>query len=246
MLTDLTMPISEETASDPSHGRTPVFLSGTVAHDRPYPELNPRNPYDGSIVSFANAGIFMCDHTGTHMDAPVHADPGGVSIDQLPLEYSFGSAIWLDVSDHCADDGEIDVRQLEDAERRGGAQIEPGDILLVWTGWSTVLPDKERYVMHHPGLTQEAGEWIRSRGVRTLGIDATTPDTVANDLPAPIHANFLKPSSIRPAVRDAPVIAIIENVVGINRIPSRRFRFLGLPLPLVGLTGSPLRAVAET
>jgi arylformamidase len=163
----------------------------------------------------------------------------------LPLEYSFGSAVWLDVSDHCADDGEVDVIQLEAAERRGGCRIEPGDIVLVWTGWSTVLPDRERYVLHHPGLSREAGEWMRSRGVRTLGIDTTTPDTVANDFPAPIHANFLKPSSIRPVVRGAPIIAIIENVIGINKIPSRRFRFVGLPLPFVGLTGSPLRAIAE-
>lgn len=245
MLIDLTMPISEDTASDPSHGRTPVFLTGTVAHDRPYPELNPRNPYDGSIVSFANAGIFLCDHTGTHMDAPIHADPGGLSIDRLPLEYSFGSAVWLDLSRHCGDRAEFGADHLAQAERHGGEQILPGDILLLWTSWSTVLPDKQRYVMDHPGITQEAAEWIRGRGVRTVGIDTTTPDTVANDLPAPVHANFLKPSSIRPVIKDASVIAIIENVVNIDKIPSRRFGFWGLPLPLLGLTGSPLRAVAE-
>ncbi|MDQ6841513.1 MAG: cyclase family protein [Actinomycetota bacterium] len=245
MLIDLTMPISEDTASDPSHGRTPVFLTGTIAHDRPYPELGPRNPYDGSRVSFANAGIYMCDHTGTHIDAPLHADPDGQPVDALPLEYCFGPAVWLDLSEHCADHGELDAGHLEAAERRGGERIRDGDILLLWTGWSTVLPDKQRYVMNHPGITQEAGEWIRSRGVRTLGIDTTTPDTLSNDLPAPVHANFLKPASIRPVVSNAPVIGIIENVVNINRIPSRRFRFCGLPLPLVGLTGSPLRAVAE-
>lgn len=245
MLIDLTMPINEETASDPSHGRTPVFLTGTIAHDRPYPELNPRNPYDGSPVSFANAGIYMCDHTGTHMDAPVHADPSGASIDQLPLEYAFGDAIWLDLSDHCADDGVLDVTQLENAERCGGERIQPGDILLVWTGWSSVLPDNNRYVMHHPGLSQEAAEWIRSRGVRTVGTDTTTPDTVANDLPAPVHANFLKPASIRPAVKSPSIIAIIENLIHIDKIPSKRFRFCGLPLPFSGLTGSPLRAVAH-
>jgi kynurenine formamidase len=187
----------------------------------------------------------MCDHTGTHMDAPAHADPAGASIDQLPLEYSWGRATWLDLSEHCADDGVFEVTHLENAERRGGERIQPGDILLLWTGWSTVLPDKTRYVMHHPGLTQEAAEWIRSRGVRTVGTDTTTPDTVANDLPAPVHANFLKPGSIRPVVNSPSIIAIIENLIHIDKIPSRRFRFWGLPLPFAGLTGSPLRAVAE-
>jgi kynurenine formamidase len=45
-------------------------------------------------------------------------------------------------------------------------------------------------------------------------------------------------------VADQPV-AIIENLVGIDRIPSRRFKFCGLPLPFVELTGSPLRAIAD-
>jgi kynurenine formamidase len=53
--------------------------------------------------------------------------------------------------------------------------------------------------------------------------------------------NFLKPNSVG---ADEPV-AIIENLVGIDRIPTKRFRFRGLPLPFAGLTGSPLRAVAE-
>jgi len=57
-----------------------------------------------------------------------------------------------------------------------------------------------------------------------------------------VHMNFLRPGGLGAG---QPVIAIIENLIGIDQIPTRRFRFSGLPLPFVGLTGSPIRAIAE-
>lgn len=241
MLVDLTMKLKEEMAGHPFHGRTPLFLSGTLAHDRLYPGMNRKNPYDGSPVSFANANVQMCDHTGTHMDAPIHGDPNGIGIDEMPLDYGYGDGMWLDLSPQFDEQAEINVSHLEEAEQRGGERIRPGDIVLVWTSWSTVLPDVDRYVYKHMGLTQDAAVWLRERGIRTLGIDTCTPETASGAKTSPVHMNFLKPSSVG---ADEPV-AIIENLVGIDRIPTRRFKFRGLPLPFAGLTGSPLRAVAE-
>jgi kynurenine formamidase len=175
------------------------------------------------------------------MDAPVHGDPSGMSIDEMPLDYGYGDAVWLDLSSHFEEEAELDASQLEEAERKGGEKIKPGDIVLVWTSWSKVLPDVERYVYRHMGLTRDAAEWLRDRGIRTLGIDTCTPETVTGAKTSPVHMNFLKPNSVG---ADEPV-AIIENLVGIDRIPTKRFRFRGLPLPFAGLTGSPLRAVAE-
>lgn len=241
MLVDLTMTLEEGMASHPIHGRNPVFTSGTMAHNRFYPGLGRRSPYDGSTVSYQNATILMCDHTGTHMDAPLHADPGGCGVDAFPVEYGFGEAVWLDLSSHFADEAEIRAEDLDAAEAVGGERIRTGDILLLWTAWSTVLPDVERYVHRHIGITREAAEWVRGRGVRTLGLDSPTPETVSGAPSAAVHMNFLRPAAIGP---DEPAIAIVENLIRIDCIPQRRFRFCGLPLPLAGLTGSPVRALA--
>lgn len=91
------------------------------------------------------------------------------------------------------------------------------------------------------GLTQDAAAWLRERGARTVGIDTCTPETTAGAQASPVHMNFLRPRSLG---GDDPVIAIVENLVGIDRIPRRRFRFCGVPLPFDGLTGSPVRAFA--
>lgn len=242
MFVDLTMSVHEAMASHPFHGKTPVFLSGTLKHDRLYPSTNRKNPYDGSQLSFENANFMMCDHTGTHMDAPIHADPEGLGVEEMPLDYGHGQAVWLDLSSRFEDAAELTADHLEEAERAGGEAVKAGDILLLHTGWSTVLPDKDRYLYQHMGLTRDAAEWVRSKGVRTMGIDTCTPETVGGAKESPVHMNLLKPRSMG---GDEPVIAIIENLVNISQIPVRRFQFSGVPLPLKGLTGSPIRAFAQ-
>lgn len=242
-IVDLTMPIWEGMPVHPAHGRSPVFLDGTLRHDLAFPPLQRRNPYDGSQISWANRLVVICDHTGTHIDAPLHADPAGQPIDRLALEHALGPAIWLDLSAHRGDGAELDAGDLERAERAGGEPIRPGDIVLIHTGWSTVLPDTERYLTRHMGLTRSAAEWLRAREIRTLGIDTCTPETVSGARESPVHMNFLRPRSLTGPHRH--VIAIIENLVAIDSIPSRRFEFIGAPLPLRGLTGSPIRALAR-
>ena len=44
-----------------------------------------------SIASLANDGYDMCrwhliEHSGTHIDAPLHFANGGLAVDQIPLE----------------------------------------------------------------------------------------------------------------------------------------------------------------
>ena len=132
---------------------------------------------------------------------------------------------------------------LERAERDGAEQIRPADIVLVHTGWLDASSDRsvKSYVEDAPALSRAAGEWLRARGIKALGVDLPTPDPHgASDLP--IHMNFLRPRSI--GLTDQDYILIYENLVNIGRIPSRRFFFVGLPIPFRGASGSPVRAVA--
>src|ERR1700723_4104653 len=55
----------------------------------------------GNTEFFSKAlSIAFSDHAGTHVDAPVHFDPrpGAPSIDEVPLEKFYTSAICLDLS----------------------------------------------------------------------------------------------------------------------------------------------------
>lgn len=244
-VTDLTHVIREGMAGHPTHGRTPVKIIGSLNHWA-YTHTERRNDYDGKRVSFENEQWIMNGNTGTHMDAPWHASPDTeYTAEKIPLEYGYGTAVWLDCSPVVAEHAQLTPEDLEQAEAASGETVAAGDIVLVHTGWSRFADtDQEQYLTRHPGLTKAAGEWLRDRGIRTLGVDLSTPETTQGARTAPIHTNFLRPESL--GLEMADFIGIIENLVGIDTIPSHRFTFMGVPLPLTGSSASPIRALALT
>lgn len=241
-IVDLTSEQYEGNCTHPVHGRTPLMLQGTGSH-----ALTARwglvNPYDGSPTSVTNEYIMITGHTGTHVDAPFHVDPKGVQAQDIPCDRAMGTAVWLDLADAAPPHALLGPGDLERAMAAGGEAIQPGDIVLVHTGWlkpETEMPVRT-YVQDAPSLSKAAGEWLRGRGIKALGVDLPTPDSnTAHDLP--IHMNFLRPRSL--GLPDQDYILIYENLMNIGQIPSRRFNFAGLPIPFRGASGSPVRAVA--
>jgi kynurenine formamidase len=244
-VTDLTLVLREGMAGHPLHGRTPVRLAGSLNHAM-YNSTDRRNPYDGQPVSFANEQWVLNGHTGTHMDSVWHADPASsYTAEQMPVRCGYGPAVWLDCSIVNGPRAVVTPEVLVEAERRAGVSIEPGDIVLVHTGWSERLDgDPQAYLTEHMGLSKAGAEWLRGRGAKTVGIDNCTVEAAGTARESPVHMNFLRPRSL--GLPDGAFIAIVENLVNIAAIPTHRFTFIGLPLPLDGGTGSPIRAVAVT
>lgn len=240
---DLTHTLREGMVGHPAHGRTPVRLAGSLSHSA-YAHTARMNPYDGRPLSFANEQWVINGNTGTHMDSAWHADPESLyTADRMPLECGYGTAVWLDCSLAYAPCGQITPDILKEAERKSEEAIRPGDIVLLHTGSSADADrDPDRYLHEHMGLTRDAGEWLRERKVRTVGVDAVTVETVTGAYLSPVHMNFLRPRSL--GLRPVDIIAIIENLTNIDQIPQHRFDFVGLPLPLQGGSGSPIRAIA--
>jgi kynurenine formamidase len=239
---DLTTEQFEGNCTHPVHGRSPLMFPGTGSHALTR-RWGLKNPYDGSTLSVANEHILITGHTGTHMDVPFHVDPKGASVEMVPCERAAGDALWLDLSSSGHSRALIEPADLERAEREGAEPIRPFDIVLIHTGWldSAINRSIKSYIEDAPALSRDAGEWFRSRGIKALGVDLPTPDAhSATDLP--IHMNFLRPRSI--GLTDQEYILIYENLINISRIPTRRFLFVGLPIPFRGASASPVRAVA--
>lgn len=242
VMIDLTMQLSEGIAAYPTHGRSVLGLTPVMRHGD-FVGKGRHNIYDGAEVSFEVSQWIIGDQAGTHMDAPYHADPESeLTIDRIPIERTFGPAIWLDVPT-ARDRGGITADDLGAALAESGERLEPGDILLIRTGCSDdALADAQRYAATAAGLDKGAAEWVRARGVRLIAIDCVTIESVGSTRTADAHTNLLRPAALGLPAHD--VIPVVENLVGIDRIPARRFWFSALPLPLVGASGSPVRAVA--
>jgi len=233
-IVDLTAEIHEGMANHPSHGRSPVFLTGTrLDHDDAADTWRGKGVEDLSLV---NGFVLLAEHNGTHIDAPYHLHPDGATVESVPLEECHGPAVRLDVSG-VGQRGGIGPDALADAAAAAGVEVRPGDAVLLYTGWAEHLPDdRETYLSDHPGVTADGAAWLRDREVDLVGIDCGNVD-IAGDVAFPAHRAFM---------RDHPddYTLIVENLRNLDAIPADRFTFSAAPLPLSGATASPVRAFA--
>ena len=195
-------------------------------HQRRWNHLVFQPPSQG----FDTKLLTMIDHYGTHVDAPSHIHPDGMSVEGIPLEDMMGDAVLMDVSDR-GDNVVITPALLEKALEKRGADLRPGDIALI-RAWPRAWLADGFYECR--GINGEATDWLIGRGVKCVGIDiATLDDLLPCDPTRPAHVRLLK--------RNIP---IMENFTNLDRIRAPRFHFIGLPLKIRGLTASPIRAVA--
>lgn len=111
----------------------------------------------------------MSDHSGTHVDAPKHFGPGGASIDELPLEDFYTSAIALDLS-HVELRAAISVREMEEALEKAGEEIREGDTVLIHMAFNKRVGfDEPRWQHDFPGLHPDSVRWLADRGCKMFG-----------------------------------------------------------------------------
>jgi kynurenine formamidase len=192
-----------------------------------------------SAYSFASP-----EHGGTHLDAPVHFDSAGVSVDRVPLARLVAPAVVIDVTAQAATepDYRLTVADVEAFEAAHG-KIAPGTIVLLRTGWSARWGNRKAYFgddtpgdaskLHFPGYGEDAARFlVEERQVATLGIDSPSVD-YGPSVDFVVHR--------RGAPRGVPNL---ENLTNLDRLPPTGAMVFALPMKIEGGSGAPLRAVA--
>ena len=164
------------------------------------------------------ASIAMSTHCGAHVDAPLHYDAAGASIDMLDLADFMGPARVID-----ARGNDPLCRYEEIAPALDGA---PPRLLLRLTGRS----DELAWPTGFRALAPETVERLALRGTRLIGVDVPSIDPeTSKSLPSHM---VCKPHNLR----------IIENLVLADVVPGD-YELIALPLKLKGLDAAPVRAV---
>lgn len=179
---------------------------------------------DGAAVARLELGT----HTGTHLDAPAHTIPGGRTVDQLDLTLLDGEACILPVQ---TDQTESLQEQQLDASDLRSLPAELPRIVCIATGWDQYF--HAALHEHHPYLGLELAQELWRRGARVLGVDTLSPDPTSKPAEFLVHEFWLGNDGI-----------IVENLRQLTELPDRVHMTM-LPLPLTGLDGSPVRAVAR-
>jgi kynurenine formamidase len=214
--------------------------------------------------SAANDLITLGTHVGTHIDALGHVSQdgllhGGADAATAQVGGAFpdhgihtfrgvlARGILLDVAgalgiEGCAGGYEITPADLDAALARSGATPEPGDVLLVRSGWGARWSEGPGYVgvsSGVPGVAEAGARWLAEHRPLAAGADSIAFERLEAG----------KGHALLPAHRVLLVehgINIIEtmNLEELAAAGVREFVLVLAPLPLVGATGSPLRPLA--
>lgn len=204
-------------------------------------------------------------HTGTHIDALAHVSCGA------PAEYHGGyteqdilsdfgptradaatippivcRGVLADVAgirgvDVLPADHEISAAELEEALAVHDEAIQPGDAVLIRTGymrhWITASPAVlETHA--RPGIGADAARFIGNRGACVAGADTEAIEIIPSNDPLvlPAHVELIQRRGVH----------IVENVYleDLARDGVGAFLFVCLPLRILGATGSMVRPIA--
>jgi kynurenine formamidase len=225
-----------------------VDLTHTLAKDSPYwPEGTPGTPFHTSVAAtYGRDGYFgrnfsMPEHFGTHMDAPLHFDPGGASVDQIPVQKFLAPAVVIDVSSAAKSNADyrVTVQDIKSWTKVHG-KIPSGAVVFFRTGWASWWPSQKRYmnadgrgVLHFPGLSLEAARYLLGHAHPVgIGIDTGSIDYGAS---AQFTVHHLTLSA---------GLYHLENVANLDELPATGAVVIALPLKIGGGSGAPARVVA--
>lgn len=183
----------------------------------------PRTTATGDIMH----DVHLWSHSGTHVEVSLHFYAGGKATADFPPETFVGPAIRLDFRHKQTNE----AITLDDLKAAG--DIRERDIVILWEGRDHLYRTKHSH--DRPYVTEEAARWLAlEKKIKLLGSDSSGFEVrgVTNH---PNHHLFFK---------EGIDIPVVECLCNLDKIPSQRFFFVGLPIPVKGLDASPIRAIA--
>lgn len=230
---DLTAPLSAETPIlrlPEQFGQTAKFA------------LHEISRYDAAGPGWYWNNFTTGEHTGTHLDAPIHWVTGkdGADVSQLPPARLLAPAAVLDFSAHSSNDPNflLEVEHVRAWEAEHGP-LPAGGWLLYRTGWSARSHDEAAFLNGGatPGIAPACAKWLAESapvigvGVETVGTDAGAAHSF--DPAFPCHSHLLG--------RDKYGLTQLQNLA---KLPATGAVIFVGPLPIVRGSGSPCRAIA--
>ncbi|MEM9139414.1 MAG: cyclase family protein [Pseudomonadota bacterium] len=221
-----------------------VDLTYTLTPDFPT-YFGTQQFFDEDVFTYAENSfnlkeIRVNEHTGTHIDAPLHFTDGGASIDEVPVESLVCPLVVVDIR--------------EKADANPDAQITPDD-LKAWISANGPIPDGAAVIqnagwqkhmgtakfrnadddkkMHFPAFHVEAAKMLLEEAqVAGIGVDTLSIDYG-------LSADFITHYTWLPANRWA-----LENIANLDQVPaSGATLVIGAPKHQGG-TGGPCRLIA--
>jgi arylformamidase len=172
---------------------------------------------DSANVSHLSLGA----HTGTHVDAPYHFIPEGVTLDQVPLDRFIGEVAVVEI---------LDVNRIRGADLENLHLLAETKRVLFKTRNSRIWVEGQQIFQEDfVALDPDAAQYLVDLGVTLVGIDYLSIAPFRESRPT--HQIFLGAG-----------VVILEGI-NLSAVPAGLYTLYCLPLKLEGVDGAPARAI---
>lgn len=198
---------------------------------------------DKGFFYYANA-FCAPEHSGTHLDAPMHFADGRWTNSDIPVERLVGAAVVIDISAKAAvmPDYRLTREDVLQWEKAHGV-IPDGAIVLLRTGWSARWSDRKAYLgddtpgdatrLHFPSYGSDAAAYlVAERHIRMLGVDTASVDHGPSQ-DFPVHR-----------ILGAANAMGLENLANLEKLPAIGAIVVALPMKIAKGSGAPTRVIA--
>jgi kynurenine formamidase len=204
----------------------PLSAKTVPVPGHPCPEFHPLHELASDGIR--NTVMRMSLHTGTHVDAPSHIIEDGATIDEIDPDRFERQGIRLDLRAIVAPATPISLEDLLAADFDPSAIAER--IVVLNTGWTDANEGTSRLYGQNPFLDADAARAVVEAGPSAIALDFAIDESK----PWPNHQIALGAG-----------IPLIENLMGLGRLPLSGFVISAQPLRVVRGDGAPARVVAR-
>ncbi len=181
--------------------------------------------------------LLLFNHYGTHLDAPNHYNPTGLTLDKIPPDrFIYEHPLLIDIP---KTDGELVARhELESyADRLHGS-----DLILIRSGWGKLRSaEPSRYAAEGPGISPEACSYLLEfPGLKAVGMDFVSVAAYRKAEPEGRLAH-----QILCGLNGSGRYLLIIEDVSLEALPRSPERVYALPLVVEGIDGGPCTVIAE-
>ncbi|MGR3273262.1 cyclase family protein [Thalassococcus profundi] len=178
------------------------------------------------------------EHTGTHIDAPLHFSADGASVDEIDIATLICPLVKIDIAARAAEDADTtltpdDIQAWIDAN----GEIPDNACVALYSGWGEKAEGDgfrnfDGEAMHFPGFHVEAAQMLLETGAASIASDTLSLDPGTS-------ADFAAHYAWLPQGRFG-----IECIANLDQLPaSGATVFIGAP-KMRGGTGGPARIIA--
>ena len=213
-------------------------LDGTFPTFDGNPGIEAEKTVDFKKDGYTIFKLTIFEHSGTHIDAPLHFSENGTSVDALEPSKLVCPLCIIDIKSKATEDANAMVMKADiEAWVSANGEIPAGACVAMNSGWAAKVGQTDYRTnaeggFAFPGFSKEATDMLAELNVAAIGVDTLSLDPGSSKDFA-VHSSWLPSGHFG-----------IENLNALDQLPAKGATiFIGAPKHKGG-TGGPARVMA--